>query len=332
MNANIVDQSQKFSFSMPLITGGVNFNSNPSILKNIIGQEGALKKLSFFLGSYSAKMPVLPTMLFSGSQGLGKSFMAEKVAQALNRQLVEVNCGTITTAKDFVEGVLFEKVFGEQPKTLLLDETQKVSPEITTILLSMLAPKNATTNTFSYKHWCIEYDFTKINTIFATTDAYRIAPALLNRCEEIYFNLYSNEELFNILKVYLPDITIVCDKEDLSFACRGRARDAFLISNNIRRYCSMNNSSIFDQIGWDYVKNVFGIHAMGLNNQEIALMKMISIYQPISSGNLAVKMGVNLQNIESELETRPRELGFIENSTRGRILTDKGIKYLKDLA
>jgi Holliday junction resolvasome RuvABC ATP-dependent DNA helicase subunit len=329
MNTNLNDRKEQ-SFIVSLVTGDASFNSNPAVLNNVIGQNEARKKLSFYVPS-SELIPPTPTMIFTGSQGLGKSFMAEKMALALDRELVEINCGTIQTAKDFVEGVLFDKVLGERSKTLLLDEAHKLSPEIITTLLTLLAPNSKNKNSVSYKNWQIEYDFTKINTIFATTDAHRIFKPLLNRCVEIYFHLYSNEELFLILEHYLPYIAITCNHEDIAYACRGRGRDAFLLAQNIKRYCGMNETSALDQKGWKEIKNIFGIYPMGLNTQEIELLKIIAKDEPISSNNLAVKMGVNIQNIESEIEVRPRELGLIESGTRGRVLTDAGKVYLKTI-
>ena len=54
-------------------------NKNLEVFKTVIGQPEACKKLGFFIDSHSEATP-FPTMLFSGSQGLGKSYMAKKVA------------------------------------------------------------------------------------------------------------------------------------------------------------------------------------------------------------------------------------------------------------
>ena len=89
---------------------------------------------------------------------------------------------------------------------------------------------------------------------------------------------------------------------------------------------------MFDNRKWGKYKEDFGIHAYGLNTQEINLLSILGKNAPVSLNGLAVKMGVNVQNIESELEVRPRELGFIENTTKGRFLTDEGKTYLKKIA
>ena len=315
-------------FTLPLIHGKDTYNINPTVFKKVIGQKEACKKLGFFVQSHSKVTP-MPTMLFSGSQGLGKTYMAEKVAKALGRELIEVNCGTIEKAKDFIDGILFKKVMGDKSKTILLDEAHKLSSEITTILLSLLNPNAENINYLSYKNWVVEFDMSKINIIFASTDGHRIFKPLLNRCVEIYFHTYSNKNLFRILKLYSKGVSIECDAVDVSYACRGRARDAFVLSQNILRHSIMNNKKVFDTSSWADVREIFGIHEYGLNNQEVELLKTIKDNAPISCRNLAVKLGVNESNIESELEIRPRELGFIKNGTRGRKLSEEGLEYLK---
>ena len=186
-------------YTIPLVIEEQDANEMPDIgvLNTIIGQNEARQKLNFYIESNSPETPI-PTLLFTGSQGLGKSYMAAKVAEALGRPLVEVNCGTIKTPEDFVEGVLIGKVAGNQPKTIFLDESHELSSSITTILLTLLNPNNNNKNFLVYKNFKIEYDFSKLNIIMATTDAHKMFRPLLNRCSEIYFNLYDNDEIYNI--------------------------------------------------------------------------------------------------------------------------------------
>ena len=102
-----------------------------------------------------------------------------------------------------------------------------------------------------------------------------------------------------------------------------------MLSQKIQRYCTMYKLNTFGNKGWKDIKDVFSIHHLGLKTEEVSLLKVIGIAGQISSSNLAVKLGVNVSNIESEIEVRPRELGLIENGTRGRRLTDEGKKYME---
>jgi len=301
-------------------------------VNDVIGQEDAKRKLSFFVNSHCKETP-FPTLLFTGSQGLGKTYMSEKVAKALGRELVEINCGSISTAKDFMDKVWMGQIFrgGDKPRTLLLDEAHKLSFEVTTLLLSFLNPNSENKNIVSFSDYDFEYNFHTANIIFATTDAHMMFKPLLNRCTEIYFNKYTDGEVYKILNMYLPKTTLKCDKTEISEACRGRARDAFILSQNVKRYCVMNKTNKLEQEGWNDIKSLFGIHSKGLNSQEFHFLKMLSEYAPISSKNLAIKLGINVNNIEEELEIRPRELGLIESTSRGRALTEIGRVYVGSL-
>jgi Holliday junction DNA helicase RuvB len=173
----------------------------------------------------------------------------------------------------------------------------------------------------------MNWDLKKINVIFATTDSFKIFKPLKNRCHEVYFNQYSNEELFEIVKNYLPSVEITCDKEKLAQVCRGRARDAYVLSLNIKRYL-IHKSKVFDDDGLDKIMNIFGIKDLGLKKNEYELLKIVFEQGPISASNMAIQMMVQEENIEDEIEIRLKELGLICNTNRGRLVTEKGKEYL----
>lgn len=312
-------------------------NSNPTglgiskeVLHSIIGQRSATKVLGFLAESHNEDTP-FPTILLTGSHGLGKSFLAGKVAEALGRKFVEVNCSELETNKDLVEGIFINSVMGDVPVTLLFDEAHKISSDPRALLLSYLNPSKTNCNHVKYKQTIIEYDMTLINVVFATTDAYKMIKPLRNRCQEIYLGHYKNRDLLEILKMYCPDIVIECDKSDIAYACRGRARDTFRLAEHIQRFCNTSNTTVLTQEGWEILKDVFGIFPLGLNAQEVHLLQIIQESGVISCRNIAIRMGISEENVSSEMEIRPKELGLIDNGTRGRFLTDSGDKYAKSI-
>ena len=322
--------------SIDLITGWDNEVKNPIDFKtSLIGQPEVARKLNFFVASHSPETPI-PTMLFSGSQGLGKTYTSNMVSKAMGREIVEVNCGGLDDRNQLFDDILLTKVHGWSPVTLLFDEAHKLSREVATELLTITNPNDNFCNTVDYKNFNIVFDMSKINIIFATTDANRLLRPLVNRCEEIYFNLYSHTDLLKILNLYLDDCRIKVSRKvaiDIGYACRGRARTAFLLAQNIRRYCKINNTNVMTSKGWLELSQVFGIHPLGLNNKEIKLMKILhgGACDFLSCGNLAIKLGVTEDNVKDEWEQRPKELGLVQSTSKGRSLTGEGVEYLKDM-
>ena len=301
---------------------------DPNIFEGFIGQESAIKKLKFYSQSHTDNTP-FPTLLFTGSHGLGKTFLAEKTAKSLGREFLTINCGSMKTKEELVNEVFFSIT---KPTTLFFDESHRLSKELTTMLLTLLNPTASYQNVINYNNFEFQYDMRKLNMVFATTDAYMMFSPLRNRCSKIYFDTYSNDELIRILQFYLPDTTFSCDLNDIADACRSRARDAFLLSQNIKRYSVLSKSNEVTEDGWKEIKNTFGIFPKGLNSEEFNLLKAVSSNGPISSGNLALLLMVNKENIEEELEVRLRELGMIKSTTKGRLLTEFGKEYLNQLA
>jgi Holliday junction resolvasome RuvABC ATP-dependent DNA helicase subunit len=95
--------------------------------------------------------------------------------------------------------------------------------------------------------------------------------------------------------------------DDVADACRSRARDAFLLSQNIKRYASVKRTNIITTEGWNHIKETFDIYPKGLNREEVDLLQLIRDCGPISCANLALRLMVNENNIKSEIEVRLRE-------------------------
>lgn len=315
---------------LPIIDGESSTTLNPHLFDQLIGQDAARKKLAFLIAAHSPDTP-FPTLLLNGSKGLGKTFFSGKVADALGRRFIEVNSATLKQKSDFVEDILFDKVVGKGDSTLLLDEAHALGSDVSDLLLSFLNPNPDNVNFVDYKGWKIKYDFFRINIILATTEAHKVCGPLVNRCEEIYFHLYSEDELLRILKLYTNGTTFDCSRKELAMACRGRGRDTYKLAKNIQRACQLYKKKVITPRDWEELKSILGIHRLGLRTQEVRLMKMLAKCGPISCKNLAIRLGVNENNVESELEVRPRELGLITNDSRGRFLTKEGERYLDNV-
>lgn len=306
---------------------------------DVIGQQEAIRTLSFYVKSHSKELPV-PTLLYSGSHGLGKTMMAKRLAMALDRHFVEVNCGKIKSARDFFDRVLFEvfeqmKSNGSKGVTILLDEAHAIDSNFKDVLLSLLNPNESNRNVIPDGEKNIIWDMTKINVVLASTDVYKIAAPLRNRCTDIYFYRYSVQEIVEILNLYLRDkesdsVKITCNHEDLAQVCRERARNTFLFSQDVKRFlfAKNGNKKIFDDNDLRQLKQTKGIGEFGLIRAELDLFRVICEMGPISAKNIAAQMMVDVKNIEEELEIRLRELGFIKNTHSGRIATELGKKTL----
>ena len=81
----------------------------------------------------------------------------------------------------------------------------------------------------------------------------------------------------------------------------------------------------------DYFKEK-GIDLLGLTKKDHEILKVLleSPGEPIGSEVLAARVGLDVRKYLSEYEKYLIKIGFINVSGRGRVLTEKAIKYLKD--
>ncbi len=300
-------------------------------LRNIIGQTEVVKKLNFFINA-QAYGKCFPTVLFSGSHGLGKTFISKKLASALNRRYIEINCSSLRNSNDFFDWAL-NTLSGDSGATVLFDESHALSNEMTNMLLSILNPSDGMINSYQYGEIHYEFNLNHMNFIFATTDAHEMFPPLKNRCEQIYFHPYEDEAILEMLRLYMKDVQFECDIQELIDTCRSRGRDTFLLAENLNRYLIGNQ--VYDKVltdeMWEDFKFIFDVYPKGLKREELNLLKVVNEHGPISCANLALKLMVNQKNVKEELEVRLQEIGLIASSTRGRIITSEGKKYLESL-
>jgi Holliday junction DNA helicase RuvB len=300
-----------------------------------IGQDEVLSKVRFYISAHNVSAP-FPTLLFTGSHGLGKTYMASLTANNMQRRFCELNASMIRNERDFIETFVMGYASGLTPVTILIDECHKLPTDVMTALLTILNPSNNPVTQIPYKNMMIVFDMRMINFILATTDAYQIISPLKNRCQEVYFRAYRDDELMAMLLFYLQaeESIIQCNKEALIRACRSRGRDTYILAENIIRYWSVygmeGGNRIIRQEDMNGLFNILGLDEFGLYNKEAELIRVVAEQGPISASNLAIVLMVSEENVKYELEVRPRELGLIHSTSRGRVVTKAGMDYLED--
>jgi Holliday junction resolvasome RuvABC ATP-dependent DNA helicase subunit len=87
-------------------------NATTNLFKDIIGQDAAKRKLSFFIEGYE-KNGLIPHVLFTAPKGTGKTMLAKALGRNLldpdvikPKSFLELNCATIRNLKQFVEQIM----------------------------------------------------------------------------------------------------------------------------------------------------------------------------------------------------------------------------------
>jgi Holliday junction resolvasome RuvABC ATP-dependent DNA helicase subunit len=302
----------------------------------MIGQPKTKSVLGFYIDAFE-KTEILPHMFIVGQRGQGKTMLATQVAKNLRskslgkvKPMLTINCSTLKNVRQFIEDIVLQYV-RDQHITLFFDEVHEMPVPIQTCLLTVLNPNKHNMNTLRFEDYHIEFDFTKISFIFATTDPQRVITPLKDRCRMIHMEEYQYDELGEIVKNNSEDLEF--DEEtlrDIASVCRGNARNATLMAkDNILQFARRHNVSYVDMNIWGRIKSVLGILPLGLENTELQILKVLKERNICSLTNISAVTGLSTQALRAEFELYPLKHNLMEIAQGGRRLTKQGREYLE---
>jgi Holliday junction resolvasome RuvABC ATP-dependent DNA helicase subunit len=307
-----------------------------SYFDEMIGQSKTKSVLGFYIDAFE-KTEILPHMFIVGQRGQGKTMLATQVAKNLRsktlgrvKPMLTINCSTLKNVRQFIEDIVLQYV-RDQHITLFFDEVHEMPAPIQTCLLTVLNPNKHNMNTLRFEDYHIEFDFTKVSFIFATTDPQRVITPLKDRCRMIHMEEYQYDELGQIVKNNSEDLEF--DEEtlrDIASVCRGNARNATLMAkDNILQFARRHNVSYIDMNIWNRIKGLLGILPLGLENTELQILKVLKERNICSLTNISAVTGLSTQALRAEFELYPLKHNLMEIAQGGRRLTEVGKKYLE---
>jgi Holliday junction resolvasome RuvABC ATP-dependent DNA helicase subunit len=326
---------------------------NDTLFKDIVGQAKPKKEIGFYLDSYM-RTRMVPNMMFVAPKGQGKTTIAREMAKGLvqfdeagkvmevpskldptvmkpkRKPFVEVNCSTLKSVKQFINGLVIPYV-QDKDVTLLFDEASEIPRDVTMALLTILNPNPENRTTFSLDEYVCDFDFRRQTFIFATSEIQKVFHALADRLERITLEEYTNPQLAEIVQKGLPDVD--CRDNvliDVGTVLRGNARAAQKMANKIQAY--LRGGKVFAPRDWTKLREVLSIYPLGLNAIEIQVLRYLSENSTGTSlTGLSAKTGMSRESLQKDSELYLQKHNLMEIQTTGRMITAKGLEYLKAL-
>jgi len=298
----------------------------------IVGQDKIKNKLNFLIEGYN-KTKILPHLLFVAPRGCGKTLIAQKTANLLKREkTIIVNCSTIKNVKSFFNQIMLPYVF-DKDATIIFDEASELPRDVTMALLTILNPNSTNQNDFTFDDGTYTFRFNQNTFIFCTTEAQKIFHALLDRLYRIDLQDYSHGELGKIINSNLS-MKNQSVKEDIlnevASVCRGNARQAQSMANQVSSYLASKNSKELDKTGWLEIKDRLSIYPLGLTEIELNVIKLLKEYGELRLTNLSAKTNLTKDMLQKNVELYLMRNHLIEIRPTGRALTKKGHDYHKE--
>jgi len=306
---------------------------------NLIGQDAAKRKISFFIEAYEHTGQI-PHIMFVAPRGTGKTVFAKALGRNLKdkdgrpKPLLVVNCATIKNLKQFFNDLIISNLV-DRDVSILFDECSELPKDVTMALLTILNPNKDNYTEFTYEDYTFHCDFTRLSFIFATTEAQDVFHALMDRMERIDLEDYTYDELGRIV----ADIN---EKQkwqgkvlsQITPTLRGNARKAQQMADKVRSHLAKKkkgDKANFTYDDWKELRKTLDISPLGLSRAEIRLLQTLGEQKYTRLINLSAKLGLSKSCIQRDYELYLQKHSLMEVDPHGRMLTSRGQIYLKDL-
>ena len=181
----------------------------------------------------------------------------------------------------------------------------------------------------------IRLDLPKFTVIGATTRTGSLAAPLRDRFGHLYrLEFYTHDEIAAII-TRAAGILNVGIKDDAAKTLSTRARLTPRIANRllkrVRDYADVNGDGIIDTVTTHSALTMMEIDELGLDVADRQLLqKIIEMYgdKPVGLNTIAALTGDEQTTIEDFYEPYLMQIGFIERTPRGRIVTAKAKQHL----
>jgi len=304
----------------------------PKTFDEYIGQTSLKETLKISIEASKRRNVPLDHLLFYGPPGLGKTTLANIIANECGVEIKITSAPALERPRDII-GILMTLKAGE---ILFIDEIHRLNkvaeeilyPAMEDFFIDLTTGKSQTVKT-------MRVPVQKFTLIGATTKAGALSGPLRDRFGIVHrLEFYTAKELAQIVKRSAKILNIEIDEkgaQEIALRSRATPRIANRLIKRASDYAIVKGDGQITQEIANLALNNLNIDSLGLDNTDRALLKLIiEKYNggPVGVETLAVALGEDIRTIEDVYEPYLLQSGLLMRTLRGRTVTKQAYQHL----